>query len=135
MKRVFALTTVLLASPAFAQPTISWHVIAPGGTTSAGAYTLASAIAQPAAGTITSATYSLTGGFLVGPDAVGCGTSDYNGDGDFGTDADIEAFFACLGGSCCQTCFPGGSDFNADGDYGTDADIEAFFRVLGGARC
>jgi hypothetical protein len=64
-----------------------------------------------------------------------CGTSDYNGDGDFGTDADIEAFFACLGGNCCQTCFPNGSDFNADGDYGTDADIEAFFRVLGGGNC
>jgi hypothetical protein len=64
-----------------------------------------------------------------------CGTSDFNGDGDFGTDADIEAFFACLGGSCCATCFEGGSDFNRDGDFGTDADIESFFRVLGGAQC
>jgi hypothetical protein len=64
-----------------------------------------------------------------------CGTSDYNGDGDFGTDADIEAFFACLGGSCCATCFPGGSDFNGDGDFGTDQDIESFFRVLGGGPC
>jgi hypothetical protein len=64
-----------------------------------------------------------------------CGTSDFNGDGDFGTDADIEAFFACLGGSCCATCFPGGADFNGDGDFGTDADIEAFFRVLGGGNC
>jgi hypothetical protein len=65
----------------------------------------------------------------------GCGSSDYNGDGDYGTDADIEAFFACLGGDCCATCFAGGSDFNADGDYGTDADIEAFFRVLSGGAC
>jgi len=64
-----------------------------------------------------------------------CGTSDYNGDGDFGTDADIEAFFACLAGSCCPTCFVGGSDFNADGDFGTDADIESFFRVLAGGTC
>jgi hypothetical protein len=135
MKLTLALTTVLLASTALAQPTINWHTIAPGGTLSSGPYTLASAIAQPAAGTISSATYSLTGGFLVGQAAIGCGTSDYNGDGDFGTDADIEAFFACLGGSCCQTCFPGGSDFNADGDYGTDADIEAFFRVLAGGNC
>jgi hypothetical protein len=60
-----------------------------------------------------------------------CGNQDFNGDGDFGTDADIEAFFACLGGSC----WPGGSDFNGDGDSGTDADIEAFFRVLGGGSC
>jgi len=64
-----------------------------------------------------------------------CGDSDFNGDGDFGTDADIEAFFACLGGNCCATCFSGGSDFNGDGDSGTDADIESFFRVLGGGNC
>jgi hypothetical protein len=64
-----------------------------------------------------------------------CGTSDYNGDGDFGTDADIEAFFRCLGGNCCGVAFPYGSDFNADGDFGTDQDIESFFRVLGGGNC
>jgi len=64
-----------------------------------------------------------------------CGTPDFNGDGDFGTDADIEAFFACLGGNCCATCFAGGPDFNGDGDFGTDADIESFFRVLAGGAC
>jgi hypothetical protein len=64
-----------------------------------------------------------------------CGTSDFNGDGDFGTDQDIEAFFACLAGQCCATCFPGGSDFNGDGDFGTDQDIESFFRVLAGGPC
>jgi predicted outer membrane repeat protein len=64
-----------------------------------------------------------------------CGNSDFNGDGDFGTDQDIEAFFACLAGNCCATCYPGGADFNADGDVGTDQDIEAFFRVLAGGIC
>ncbi|HYE62728.1 MAG TPA: hypothetical protein VD997_12100 [Phycisphaerales bacterium] len=64
-----------------------------------------------------------------------CGPQDYNGDGDAGTDQDIEAFFACLGGNCCDTCFCQGSDFNGDGDFGTDQDIEAFFRVLGGNPC
>jgi hypothetical protein len=64
-----------------------------------------------------------------------CGTADFNGDGDFGTDQDIEAFFACLGGQCCAACFARGSDFNGDGDFGTDQDIEAFFRVLGGGAC
>jgi len=64
-----------------------------------------------------------------------CGTSDFNGDGDFGTDQDIEAFFACLAGNCCPTCYVGGSDFNGDGDFGTDQDIESFFRVLGGGNC
>jgi arylsulfatase A-like enzyme len=62
-----------------------------------------------------------------------CGSADFNGDGDVGTDADIEAFFACLAGNCCATC--GTADFNADGDIGTDADIESFFRVLGGGAC
>jgi hypothetical protein len=57
--------------------------------------------------------------------------ADFNGDGDTGTDADIEAFFACLAGNCCDTC--ASADFNGDGDFGTDADIEAFFAALGGS--
>ncbi len=64
-----------------------------------------------------------------------CGTADFDGDGDTGTDADIEAFFACLAGSCCATCWQLGADFNGDGDVGTDADIESFFRVLAGGEC
>jgi hypothetical protein len=63
----------------------------------------------------------------------GCGSADFDGDGDTGTDADIAAFFACLGGDCCGTCET--ADFNRDGDTGTDADIESFFRVLGGGAC
>jgi hypothetical protein len=59
--------------------------------------------------------------------------ADYNGDGDVGTDADIEDFFACLAGSCCARCLS--ADFNNDGDLGTDADIEDFFRVLAGGDC
>ena len=62
-----------------------------------------------------------------------CGSADFNHDGDVGTDADIDAFFACLGGACCAAC--DSADFNGDGDIGTDADIEAFFRVLGGGTC
>jgi|GEM_PF-5844396 len=60
-------------------------------------------------------------------------SSDFNGDTDFGTDQDIEAFFACLAGNCCTTC--GSADFNRDGDTGTDQDIESFFRVLAGGPC
>jgi len=73
--------------------------------------------------------------FLTIGSTPACGTSDFNGDGDFGTDQDIEAFFACLAGNCCATCWQGGSDFNGDGDFGTDQDIESFFRVLGGGNC
>jgi hypothetical protein len=61
-----------------------------------------------------------------------CGSADFDGDGSPGTDADIEAFFACLAGRCCEGC---GADFDDDGDTGTDADIEAFFRVLAGGAC
>ena len=67
---------------------------------------------------------------------VGCPrtcTADFDLDGDAGTDADIEAFFACLAGSCCATCLT--ADFNGDGDVGTDGDIESFFRVLAGGNC
>jgi hypothetical protein len=64
-----------------------------------------------------------------------CGSADFNCDGDVGTDADIEAFFACLGGNCPDVPCPSNADFNGDGDVGTDSDIEAFFRVLGGGAC
>jgi hypothetical protein len=62
-----------------------------------------------------------------------CGSADFNGDGDLGTDSDIAAFFSCLAGDCCATC--GSADFNGDGDLGTDSDIESFFRVLAGGPC
>jgi subtilisin family serine protease len=64
-----------------------------------------------------------------------CGSADFNCDGDVGTDADIEAFFACIAGTCPPPPCTSTADFNADGDVGTDADIEAFFRVLGGGTC
>ena len=64
-----------------------------------------------------------------------CGSIDFDGDGDEGTDADIEAFFAAIGGGICPTGTCGSVDFDGDGDEGTDADIEAFFRVIGGGTC
>jgi autotransporter-associated beta strand protein len=64
-----------------------------------------------------------------------CGSVDFNCDGDVGTDADIEAFFACLAGTCPPPPCTNNADFNDDGDVGTDADIESFFRVLGGGPC
>jgi hypothetical protein len=64
-----------------------------------------------------------------------CDSADFNCDGDSGTDADIEAFFACVAGVCPQPPCMNSADFNHDGDSGTDADIEAFFRVLAGGHC
>jgi hypothetical protein len=64
-----------------------------------------------------------------------CGSADFNCDGDTGTDADIEAFFACIAGTCPLPPCTSTGDFNNDGDTATDADIEAFFRVLAGGTC
>ena len=64
-----------------------------------------------------------------------CGTPDFDGDGDEGTDADIEAFFIVIGGGDCPTGTCASIDFDNDGDEGTDADIEAFFRVIAGGPC
>ena len=82
------------------------------------------------------------GGYLItlsgvcrGNPPPACGTADFNCDGDIGTDADINAFFACLSGTCPPPPCPNSADFNGDGDVGTDADIEAFFRVLSGGTC
>jgi hypothetical protein len=69
------------------------------------------------------------------PAAPTCGSADFNCDGDVGTDADIESFFACLAGTCPGAPCTSSADFNGDGDVGTDADIEAFFRVLAGGTC
>jgi hypothetical protein len=66
---------------------------------------------------------------------VGCGSTDFDGDGDEGTDSDIEAFFVVLAGGTCPTGTCGSIDFDGDGDEGTDADIEAFFRVIAGGEC
>ena len=64
-----------------------------------------------------------------------CESVDFNCDGDVGTDADIEVFFACIAGACPPPPCQNTSDFNNDGDLGTDADIEAFFSVLAGNPC
>jgi hypothetical protein len=78
--------------------------------------------------------YDLMFRTYVFPTTGTCCDADYDGDGDPGTDFDIEAFFACLAGSCCGTC-PPDADFNCDGDVGTDGDIASFFRVLAGGAC
>jgi hypothetical protein len=62
-----------------------------------------------------------------------CCNADFNNNGTVLED-DIEAFFACLAGHCCETG-PPDADFNCDGDVATDADIEAFLRVLMGGPC
>jgi hypothetical protein len=123
---------------AAAQPTydLSWNTIDCGGETSEqGDYQVSGSIGQPDAAEMSGEGYDLSGGYWTSVDAPGCGSADFNCDGDIGTDADIEAFFACLSGNCPASPCPNTADFNADGDVGTDSDIEAFFRVLAGGNC
>jgi hypothetical protein len=134
-----SLVSLVLASKVSAQLTVHQSAIAGGGGVSVGGtITLSGTIGQhDATATLSGGAITLVGGFwaTAGPATPTCGSSDYNCDGDFGTDADIEAFFACLAGVCPPAPCTSGSDFNGDGDFGTDADIEAFFRVLGGGSC
>lgn len=58
---------------------------------------------------------------------------DFDGDGDPGTDGDIEAFFRAMAGSPCPTC--GSTDVDGDGEASTDFDVEAFFRAVAGLPC
>jgi hypothetical protein len=69
------------------------------------------------------------------PATGGCGSADFNCDGDVGTDADISAFFSCLAGNCPAAPCTSSADFNGDGNVGTDSDVEAFFGVLAGGAC
>ncbi|HYE63394.1 MAG TPA: hypothetical protein VD997_15485 [Phycisphaerales bacterium] len=68
------------------------------------------------------------------PHTLRCLSADIDQDG-VTSDADVQAFFACLGGNCCSTCDQRAADFNGDGDAATDQDIESFFRVLIGQHC
>ena len=113
------------------EPGTTFRFLDTGGTRTGTFTTITTADAPPGLGV--EVVYHANGASLVV--IATCGSADFDGDGDVGTDADIEAFFACLAGNCCSTCYSGGADFNGDGDVGTDADIESFFRVLSGGNC
>jgi hypothetical protein len=115
----------------------------PWGSTISGATTSALEITSPQLNDVWADNYNHNYYSCVASNSCGSTTSlgavillssaDFNGDGNIGTDQDIAAFFACLGGNCCPRC--GSADFNGDGDIGTDADIASFFRVLAGGPC
>jgi hypothetical protein len=134
-----AMLAVLCAGAAAkAQVAVGWFTIAGGsGTSSGGSLVVSGSIGQPDAGAVMSGgVLTVTGGFWAGSGEIsGCGSADFNCDGDVGTDEDIRAFFACLSGYCPPPPCGGRADFDGDGCVGTDADIEAFFRVLSGGAC
>jgi hypothetical protein len=139
LRILFLISLAAATRPAHAQPTLTRSALAGGGGTSlAGPFTLSCTIGQVDAGpNMTGGAFSLAGGFWPSgaPAVPRCGSADFNCDGDLGTDADIESFFACLAGTCPPPPCTSTADFNADGDSATDADIEAFFRVLAGGNC
>jgi hypothetical protein len=134
----FLIAAGLPAIAAHAQLSITWVTIDGGGGVSQGAgFTLGCTVGQPdASPPMIGSGFTFRGGFWASaPSQSRCGSADFNCDGDVGTDADIESFFACLAGTCPPPPCTSSADFNGDGDVGTDADIEAFFRVLAGGHC
>jgi hypothetical protein len=132
------LAVLCAAGSAKAQVAVNWYTFDGGsGTSSGGVLVVRGTAGQPDAGTVmTGGIFAVTGGFWAGIGvASGCGSADFNCDGDVGTDADITAYFACLSGICPPAPCGGRADFDGDGCVGTDADIEAFFRVLSGGAC
>ncbi|HYF16214.1 MAG TPA: L-type lectin-domain containing protein [Phycisphaerales bacterium] len=66
-----------------------------------------------------------------------CNSIDFNNDGLFPDNADLEEFLSVFGGAPCAgagyNCDP--IDFNNDGLFPDNADLEAFFSVFGGGPC
>jgi hypothetical protein len=135
---ILAATLAALSPAAFSQVAIPWNTVdGGGGKSTGGQYVLQGTFGQhDAQASSVNGRFTLRSGYWVPyTPPPGCGTADFDCDGDVGTDADIESFFACLAGTCPQFPCTNSADFNHDGDVGTDADIEAFFRVLAGGSC
>ncbi|HYF13986.1 MAG TPA: hypothetical protein VD971_02810 [Phycisphaerales bacterium] len=66
---------------------------------------------------------------------VGCDSIDFNGDGLFPDNTDLEDFLSVFGGGPCTTGMCGDTDFNNDGLFPDNVDIEALFSVFGGGNC
>ena len=64
-----------------------------------------------------------------------CDSIDFNGDGLFPDNQDLEDFLSVFGGGSCSTGTCGDIDFNNDGLFPDNADLEAFFSVFGGGNC
>ncbi|HYF14963.1 MAG TPA: FG-GAP-like repeat-containing protein [Phycisphaerales bacterium] len=60
---------------------------------------------------------------------------DFNGDGLFPDNQDLEDFLSVFGGGACPTGNCDTIDFNNDGLFPDNEDIEDFFNVFGGGAC
>jgi len=64
-----------------------------------------------------------------------CDSVDFNGDGLFPDNADLEDFLSVFSGGVCSTGTCGDIDFNNDGLSPDNWDVEEFFGVFGGGSC
>ncbi len=103
-----------LAAPASAQLTVRWSTVDAGGGRTASTpptpLTLASAIAQPDASTLSGGAFTLRGGFLPARRQSPPCPADFNGDGVLDPD-DLSDYIACFFN--LPPCDQG--DINADG--------------------
>ncbi|HYF15735.1 MAG TPA: PKD domain-containing protein [Phycisphaerales bacterium] len=65
----------------------------------------------------------------------GCNDLDFNNDGLFPDNQDLEDFLSVFGGGPCLTGDCDTIDFNNDQLFPDNADLEAFFSVFGGGSC
>ncbi|HYF14207.1 MAG TPA: VCBS repeat-containing protein [Phycisphaerales bacterium] len=73
--------------------------------------------------------------FLAIPPVPACDSIDFNGDGLFPDNQDLQDFLDVFGGGACSTGTCGDLDFNNDGLFPDNLDLEAFFSVFGGGAC
>ncbi|HYF15733.1 MAG TPA: hypothetical protein VD971_11750 [Phycisphaerales bacterium] len=64
-----------------------------------------------------------------------CHDVDYNNDGLFPDNQDLQDYLAVFGGGACSTGNCDSVDFNGDGLFPDNDDITAFFSVFGGGGC
>jgi hypothetical protein len=64
-----------------------------------------------------------------------CDSIDFNGDGLFPDNADLEDFFSVFGGGACSTGTCGDVDFNNDGLFPDNQDLQDYLAVFGGGSC
>ncbi len=136
--RLFCCTALAVAAvpAAHAQSfSIQWQAIAPGNTSHGGTFSMTSAVGQSVAATITSASFSISSGYLVGGGGVGCDAIDFNQDGLYPDTADIDDFLSVFSGGPCSTGTCSDIDFNNDSLFPDTADIDALLSVFSGGPC
>ncbi|HYF15202.1 MAG TPA: alpha/beta hydrolase-fold protein [Phycisphaerales bacterium] len=65
----------------------------------------------------------------------GCDSIDFNGDGLFPDNQDLQDFLSVFGGGQCPTGSCADIDFNNDGLFPDNEDVETYLRVFGGGDC